>query len=179
VKNARIDGPSPSGGPNSAGTANSHPRTGPSFHLTGTWVDHTDIRPTIMALVGLKDDYVNDGRVVTEDLTIIPGQTASPKYQPLAACYKQLNSSVGEFGTSVLVADTRALRTGSSGSDATYVSMLSKLRHLGAQRDVLATTMKGELFAAAFYNVALPAGAAQQIVQCGSSIAQTDALAGS
>jgi hypothetical protein len=28
--------------------------------------DHTDIRPTIMALVGLQDDYVHDGRVLFE-----------------------------------------------------------------------------------------------------------------
>src|SRR5215472_16986384 len=30
--------------------------------------DHTDIRPTIMALLGLNDDYVHDGRVLVEDL---------------------------------------------------------------------------------------------------------------
>ena len=30
--------------------------------------DHTDIRPTMLALLGLKDDYVSDGRVVTEIL---------------------------------------------------------------------------------------------------------------
>ena len=32
------------------------------------WTDHTDIRPTMLALLGLKDDYVSDGRVVTEFL---------------------------------------------------------------------------------------------------------------
>ena len=30
-----------------------------------TWSDHTDVRPTILSLVGLKDDYVHDGRVVS------------------------------------------------------------------------------------------------------------------
>jgi len=33
-----------------------------------TWSDHTDARPTILDLVGLKDDYVHDGRVVSEVL---------------------------------------------------------------------------------------------------------------
>ena len=76
-----------------------------------------------MALVGLKDDYVTDGRVLTEDLTISPGQTGDKKFLPLAVCYKQLNSSVGQFGTDVLVADTAALKTGSSGNDSTYQSV--------------------------------------------------------
>ena len=32
------------------------------------WSDHTDIRPTILTLVGLKDDYSHDGRALFEDL---------------------------------------------------------------------------------------------------------------
>ena len=91
----------------------------------GTWADHTDIRPTIMALVGLKDDYVSDGRVLTEDLTISPGKTADKKFLALAQCYKQLNSSVGQFGTDVLVADTAALKSGSSTDDSAYQSTAS------------------------------------------------------
>ena len=31
-----------------------------------TWSDHTDIQPTMMALLGLKDDYVPDGRVLSD-----------------------------------------------------------------------------------------------------------------
>ena len=34
-----------------------------------TWTDHTNVRPTMMALLGLKDDYVQDGRVLIEALT--------------------------------------------------------------------------------------------------------------
>src|SRR3989475_930054 len=33
-----------------------------------TWSDHTDIRPTLMVLLGLNDDYSHDGRALTEDL---------------------------------------------------------------------------------------------------------------
>ena len=32
------------------------------------FTDHTDIRPTIMSLAGLKDDYAHDGRVLFEAL---------------------------------------------------------------------------------------------------------------
>jgi hypothetical protein len=30
------------------------------------WTDHTDHRPTLLTLLGLKDDYQTDGRAVTE-----------------------------------------------------------------------------------------------------------------
>src|SRR5207237_9233623 len=33
-----------------------------------TWSDHTDVRPTILELVGLNDDYVHDGWVISEIL---------------------------------------------------------------------------------------------------------------
>ena len=39
----------------------------------------------------------------------------------LGACYKQLNASVGEFGTATLQAATAAIESSSSG-DATYLS---------------------------------------------------------
>ncbi len=45
---------------------------GPGVDHTGidstTWSDHTDIRPTMMTLLGLTDDYSHDGRVLVEDL---------------------------------------------------------------------------------------------------------------
>src|SRR5205823_6061650 len=45
---------------------------GPGVDQSGvdsnTWSDHTDIRPTMMVLLGLKDDYSHDGRVLLEDL---------------------------------------------------------------------------------------------------------------
>ena len=33
-----------------------------------TWTDHTNVRPTMMSLLGLTDDYVHDGRVLIEAL---------------------------------------------------------------------------------------------------------------
>ncbi|MBV8300982.1 MAG: hypothetical protein JOY68_03560, partial [Candidatus Dormibacteraeota bacterium] len=114
VKNDGIDGSSAAQGPNSSASANSNPSLDTSVNNSGTWLDETDVRPTVLAILGLKDDYINDGRVLTEDLTITPGQTADPNFLPLARCYKQLNSSVGRFGTDVLSADTTALATGNS-----------------------------------------------------------------
>jgi hypothetical protein len=158
VAHKGIDGSAAADGPSSAGSSNSDPQLVTAVNNPGTWADHTDIRPTIMALTGLKDDYVSDGRVLTEDMTFAPGKTGERFFQPLAACYKQLNSSVGTFGTDVLVADTAAVKTGSSADDAAYQAMSSQIKSLGAQRDALATLIKNDLFNAEFNGTPIPRG---------------------
>jgi hypothetical protein len=158
VAHKGVDGLTAAQGPNSDGTANSKPQLVTSIDSPGTWADHTDTRPTLMALTGLKDDYIEDGRVLIEDLTIKPGQTGDKTFVPLAVCYKQLNSSVGQFGTNVLLADTAALKTGSGADDKTYQNMSSQIKSLGADRDTLATTIKNDLFDAEFNNTPIPKG---------------------
>ena len=69
--------------------------TVPGSGTTGTWMDLTDVRPTLMYLTGLKDDYEHDGRVVTQLLARPDQALAAPGVSTLGACYKQLNSSVG------------------------------------------------------------------------------------
>jgi hypothetical protein len=176
VANKGVDGFAADQGPSSADGANSNPQLVTSIANPGTWADHTDIRPTILALTGLKDDYVDDGRVLVEDMTVSPGKTGQPKYLDLAKCYKQLNSSVGEFGTDVLVADTNALKTGSSTDDSTYLSTLSKIQSLGAARDALATQIKNDLFDAEFNNHPIPG--ANDLKDCNRILAQAAALNG-
>ena len=166
VRHGGVDGSTAGAGPSSAGSANSSPQLDTSLQNPGTWTDHTDIRPTIMALTGLKDDYIEDGRVLTEDLTIRPGQTGDPLFQPLAACYKQLNASVGEFGTDVLSADTSALRTGAGLDDWRYELVSSQIRLLGDQRDELASQIKTELYNAEFNNVPLLIRGRFDLVHC-------------
>lgn len=175
VANKGIDGFTPAQGPSSADGANSNPQLVTSIGNPGTWADHTDIRPTILALTGLKDDYVDDGRVLVEDLTVSPGKTGQPKFQDLAACYKQLNSSVGQFGTDMLVADTRALKTGSSTDDSTYLNVLAQIKSIGAARDALATKIKGDLYDAEFNNHPIPG--ANDLKDCQAILAQANALA--
>ena len=176
VANNGVDGSTAADGPSSAGTANSSPKLVTAVNNPGTWADHTDIRPTIMALTGLKDDYVSDGRVLIEDMTFTPGKTGQGQYERLATCYKQLNSSVGQFGTDMLVADTAALATGSAADDSTYQHVLSEITSLGTQRDALAATIKNELFDAEFNNTTVKAGG-ELVGQCQSLIDQANALA--
>ncbi|HEX4259266.1 MAG TPA: hypothetical protein VH089_29530, partial [Streptosporangiaceae bacterium] len=68
VKHLGLDGDTPSQGPNSAGP-DSGQITVPGSGTTGTWMDETDIRPTLLYLTGLRDDYQSDGRVISQILT--------------------------------------------------------------------------------------------------------------
>src|SRR5207245_1210546 len=53
------------------------------------WSDHTDTRPTIMALVGLRDDYRHDGRVLLDVLNPaavpVDGEPGAEHPRPSAA----------------------------------------------------------------------------------------------
>src|SRR5262249_58883111 len=166
VAHRGLDGPDSSAGPGSAGNAANGTIPVPDVSGTGTGADHTDLRPPLLALVGLKDDYVDDGRVLTEDLTVTPGATSDPEYLPLAQCYKQLNSSVGQFGTDVLEGDTAALKSGSSADDSQYQDFLETMQELGSNRDQMASTIKQTLFNAEFNGQAISPQGKGQIQSC-------------
>ena len=69
--------------------------------------------------------------------------------EELGQCYKQLNSSVGEFGTDTLIASTNALES-TSPSDEVYTATEQKLAQLDGQRDALAGQLKQSLDGAEF-----------------------------
>jgi hypothetical protein len=73
----------------------------------------------------------------------------------LGECYKQLNSSVGGFGTATLQAATKAIESTSRG-DRIYRTTDKILQGLDIVRDRLAEQIKGELEAAAFHNTPIP-----------------------
>jgi hypothetical protein len=150
VRHLGVDGSAADAGPSSAGP-NSGQVTVPGAHTRGPWLDETDIRPTLMYLTGLRDDYEHDGRVITQVLGDPNHALSRDGVTELGACYKQLNSSVGEFGTFTLQAATKAIESTSSG-DQTYTRVDQALRALDVARDRLAGVIKGELEAAAFGN---------------------------
>ena len=173
VRRKGIDGNGPANGP----TLNV---TVPADGTTGTWADQTDIRPTVLALAGLRDSYVHDGRVLAEVLKSdsLPEPLTEDGYTPLAACYKQLDASVGRFGTDVLVATTAAVRTGSSTDDSAYTAFEARLSALGTQRDAVATTIKNRLDAAAFagaplHNVGGLVGQCRDVLGAADQLAQS------
>jgi hypothetical protein len=136
-----VDGPGAAGG-NEAQDPNST-RTVPQASRRGTWVEETDIRPTLLHLVGLRDDYQSDGAVVGAALQ--HRSRAILAVRRMLSNYDQLNSAVGEFATETMIADSHASASGST----VYRTVYRKLRQLANARDTLATTMKQQLSAAA------------------------------
>src|SRR5262249_41249186 len=62
-----VDGPGPTGGNESQDPNSLH--TVPEASTQGTWVEEADLRPTLMYLTGLHDDYQTDGEVISQALT--------------------------------------------------------------------------------------------------------------
>jgi hypothetical protein len=115
-----------------------------------TFTDHTDVRPTMLALLGLKDDYVTDGRVIAEwfDDNALPEgiKRNQSDFLKLAQTYKQLNAPLGELGRSSLVFANRSV----TGNDQAYTAYLETVGGITNERDQLVSQMKTALNAAAF-----------------------------
>jgi hypothetical protein len=125
---------------------------------TQTWTDHTDLRPTMLSLLGLKDDYVQDGRLVREALDgwAVPDSVQhSGRFVQLASLYKQLNAPFGSFAMNTLKASTKALASGSASDDSVYASIEAQIGSLTSQRDALASEIKDALNQATFGNTPL------------------------
>jgi hypothetical protein len=174
VAHLGLDGNQPQDGPNSAG-ANSGQLTVSDFHLKGPWTDETDIRPTLLYLTGLTDDYIQDGRVISQVLAH-PGQLGSHSITELGACYKQLNSSVGYFAAATLVADTKAVESNTAG-DQLFIKTDAALRSLEVARDALAIEIKDELNKAEFSGGSIT-NADQLTMNCTKIIMEAAKLAG-
>jgi hypothetical protein len=152
-------------------------------HLGSTgraWTDHTDLRPTMLALLGLKDDYLHDGRAVTQLLD----RSATPKalrrggslLRRLGAAYKQLNAPVGRVGHDVLVASNAAL----TGTDAKYATIEGGISGLTTERNAVADRIKHVLDGATFDGVTASTHEARSLLkQANRLIHRFDALAAS
>ncbi len=117
------------------------------------WSDHTDIRPTMMELVGLKDDYSHDGRVLFEVLqkSALP-QAVRKQLQALislAQSYKQINAPVASFAQTTLGISTTALESNAP-NDSTYTQLENQLINMTITRNAIAAQMIATLEAAEF-----------------------------
>jgi hypothetical protein len=122
------------------------------------WTDHTDHRPTMLTLLGLKDDYQTDGRAVTQiaDENALPVslRVHHPSLEKLSGTYKQLMASFGSFAMDTLVASSRALASNSPG-DQTYTETENAIASLTSQRDALASQIRAGINSAEFDGVKL------------------------
>jgi hypothetical protein len=128
---------------------------GPGIHRLGidssTWTDHTNVRPTMLTLLGLHDDYTLDGRALIEALTTkaTPHSLIAHRetLRRLGDVYEQVNAAFGQFAMDTLTASTAAIK---ATDDATYDSIESQIESLTSERDALASHIKAALNAAAF-----------------------------
>jgi hypothetical protein len=99
------------------------------------WTDHSDIRPTIMALTGLQDDYIHEGRPISQVMT----ETRQDLNQ-LGDVYKQINAPVGQLSLDSIAFATKATLSNSTG-DQTYINADAQIAAWTSQRNALAAQM--------------------------------------
>ncbi|HEX4584300.1 MAG TPA: hypothetical protein VH183_05685 [Burkholderiaceae bacterium] len=135
--------------------------------------DHTDIRPTLLSLAGLKDDYAHDGRVLFEVLqnSALPSSVLQHRATllRLADAYKAINAPLGALGRTSLKVSTSAIQS----SDATYGAYVSRITSLTAQRDTIAASMIQMLENAAFNNQPIDETRAQNLIDSAQQLLQS------
>jgi hypothetical protein len=110
--------------------------------------DHTDIRPTMLSMLGLGSDYEQDGGALAQLFVpkFLPQQVGNHigTYEAMLDAYNQLNAPVGQFGHDSEIVSTIAAESTSSG-DAEYQGFDQQLADCQAQRSPVAAAMKADL----------------------------------
>jgi hypothetical protein len=127
--------------------------------------DHTDIRPTILHLVGLTDDYTHDGRVLFEVMTPSAAGGSLDAHRDelskLAEAYKEIEAPLGELGRRTLKGlSTQALES----NDATYYQDEQEIKEITERRDRIAEPMIAMLEAAESDNRPIDPGKAGELI---------------
>jgi hypothetical protein len=135
--------------------------------------DHVDLRPTMMYLLGLKDDYQHDGRVILE---MVDQNTLSSSLHAhaetllrLGQMYKQINAPFGGLAQSTLIVSNFAIQSESEG-DAVYNKLESRIASWTAERDALAAQAKQMLEGAEFSGLAIDEQAGKKIISGGQAL---------
>ena len=99
------------------------------------WTDHADIRPTVLALAGLHDDYIHQGRPISQVIA-----ATRQDLNRLGDVYKQINAPVGQLSLDSVRFATRATLSTSAG-DLTYTDADAQIAAWTSQRNALADRM--------------------------------------
>jgi hypothetical protein len=143
---------------------------GPGVQAAGAFgdifSDHTDIRPTILSLAGLADDYGHDGRVLFEVLNdaVLPKSVRDHRdlVSELAEAYKQINAPVGKLGIKTLTGiSTQAL----AGDDSTYAALEAQIADLTNKRNNIAGQITALLENAFFKGQRIDEGTAHKLIE--------------
>ena len=137
------------------------------------FTDHVDLRPTMMSLLGLKDDYQHDGRVITEilDSHALPEELRerSGIARKLGQIYKQIDAPFGDLAESALSVSTYALKSDSTG-DRVYQNLENEIASWTVQRDKLTAQIKSMLEGAEFDNRDINAEQTERIIREGQKL---------
>jgi hypothetical protein len=132
------------------------------------WTDHPDARPTLLSLLGLSDDYTEDGRAIAQIMSAAGTPAAvladPTDYDNMSAAYKQLDAPFGEFGRDSLMVSTKAVATSSTG-DATYRAWDAQLTACETLRTPLVTRIDALLHGAVFAHRTIDSGSARSLTQ--------------
>jgi hypothetical protein len=144
-----------------------------------TWSDHSDIRPTMLTLLGLQDDYEHEGRALVEKVVGWAQPSAvkkSANFVALAQVLKQMNAPVWNgaggpgVGLASLHASTVAMESGSAADDSTFASIENQLASFMTQRDALVAQIVPLLEAAEFNGTPIPDATAASLIQQGRDL---------
>jgi hypothetical protein len=128
----------------------------------------------MLALLGLKDDYAHDGRVLFETLqdSVVPQSLRAHRetLTRLAEIYKQINAPVGPLGLASLRVSTKALESGSANDDSTYTRLENHLSSITDQRNALADRISQLLEDAAFNGKSINEQQAQHLIDQGQAL---------
>ncbi len=130
-----------------------------------TWASETDTRPTMMSLLGLRDDYAHEGRVLVPVLraSALPGALrgrAGRAYDGLARAYTTIESPVGRFGLATLRMSTTGLE---STNASVYRHMEARIAAIGRTRNRIGAQMIRRLEAASFAGRPVAGGVARSL----------------
>jgi hypothetical protein len=129
------------------------------------FTDHTDIRPTILSLTHLTDDYAHDGRVIFEIISDnalpVPLRGHTNTLTQLAEAYRKINAPTGALGIATLTGlSTQAL----AGDDSTYAALEAQIMNLTSRRNAIASQMIAMLENAAFNSQKIDEVAAKNLI---------------
>jgi hypothetical protein len=136
------------------------------------FTDHTDIRPTLLNLVGLRDDYESQGRTISEILHHWAQpegvRESGDEFAELAHVYKRINAPTGEVALAILKISTKAL----AGDGKTYNELEDRIAEITEFRNFLADKMFDELNGAEFHGRHISEGHGRELVSAANELAK-------
>ncbi len=137
------------------------------------FTDHVDLRPTMMTLLGLTDDYQHDGRTIVEllDPKVLPSslRAHSDTLLQLGQIYKKINAPFGELSKHTLALSTYGI-TSTSAGDVVYNNLENLISEWTLERDGLAAEIKAMLEAAEFNGVPIDEKVADGLIVAGQAL---------